>query len=43
MASDISESHTDAISELEKNEREFEPDTEEVVDDSPVKQTRFFK
>jgi hypothetical protein len=41
MASDLSESHTDAISELEKTEREFEP--EEAVDDSPVKQTRFFK
>jgi hypothetical protein len=43
MASDLSESHTDAISELEKTEREFEPEVEEAVDDSPVKQTRFFK
>jgi hypothetical protein len=41
MASDISESHTDAISEIEKTEREFEPEMEEIGE-SPVKQTRFF-
>jgi hypothetical protein len=43
MSESISEeSKIKSISELEKTEREFEPEIEHV-NDAPVKQTRFYK